>query len=118
LGLAGEVAHLTLGPSGGGALTNVSLFDQGLVQILQAAVTGLEPKSAYVLALADQPDGGGALQPLAAFMTNPAGSAIVNAAGPIRQLVQSSAPAPQRYLVIAPGRPGDTKAPVQLQKER
>ena len=30
--------------------TSVSLFDQGLIQILQAAVTGLEPKQLYVLA--------------------------------------------------------------------
>jgi hypothetical protein len=43
------------------------------------------------------------LQPLAAFMTNPAGSAIVNAAGPIRQIVDRSAVAAKRYLVIASG---------------
>lgn len=35
-------------------------------------------------------------------MTNPAGSAIVDAAGPIRQIVQASEAA-RRYLVIAPG---------------
>ena len=55
LGLAGQAAHLTLAPVGGGgaaAPTSVSLFDQGLVQILQAAVTGLQPKQPYVLALA------------------------------------------------------------------
>jgi hypothetical protein len=62
----------------------VSLFDQGLVQILEASVTGLAPKQAYVLALAETADGSGALQPLAAFTTNPAGAAIVNATGPIR----------------------------------
>jgi hypothetical protein len=33
-------------------------------------------------------------------MTNPAGSAIVNAVGPIRQIVQSSEKAERRYLVI------------------
>jgi hypothetical protein len=33
------------------ALTSVSLFDQGLAQVLQAAVTGLEPKQPYVLSL-------------------------------------------------------------------
>ena len=35
-----------------GAPTSVSLFDQGLVQVLQAAVTGLAAKTTYVLALA------------------------------------------------------------------
>ena len=51
------------------------------------------------------------LQPLAAFMTNPAGSAIVNAVGPIRQIVDQAAKADKRYLVIAAGEaamPGET----------
>ena len=55
--------------------------------------------------------GSGPLQPLAAFMTNPAGSAIVNAAGPIRQIVDQAAKADKRYLVIASGEaamPGET----------
>ena len=107
LGVAGHVAQLTLAPKDGStaakAPTSVSLFDQGLIQVLEASVTGLEPKQKYVLALADKPDGSGSLQPLAAFMTNPAGSAIVNAAGPIRQIVQEASEAARRYLVIAPG---------------
>ncbi|MEY9178942.1 YVTN family beta-propeller protein [Bradyrhizobium sp. USDA 326] len=114
LGVAGQVAHLALvskGDAGGGqAPTSVSLFDQGLIQVLQASVTGLQPRQKYVLALADHGDGSGPLQPLAAFMTNPAGSAIVNAAGPIRQIVDQSAAAAKRYLVIASGdaaMPGD-----------
>ncbi|MBR0972973.1 YncE family protein [Bradyrhizobium japonicum] len=107
LGIAGQVAHLALASKDaakdGKAPTSVSLFDQGLIQILQASVTGLRPKQKYVLALAERSDGGGPLQPLAAFMTNPAGSAIVNAAGPIRQIVDQSAAAAKRYLVIASG---------------
>ncbi len=42
-------------------------------------------------------------------MTNPAGAAIVNAVGPIRQAVSDAAPDQRRYLVIlagAPDRPG------------
>jgi len=107
LGVAGQVAHLTLaskdGAKDGTAPTSVSLFDQGLIQILQASVTGLQPKQKYVLALAEHGDGSGPLQPLAAFMTNPAGSAIVNVAGPIRQIVDQSAAEARRYLVIAAG---------------
>ncbi|NDL65236.1 hypothetical protein [Acerihabitans arboris] len=68
--------------------TTVTLFEQGLTQVLQAAVTGPQPKQGYVLALASRPDGSGSLQPLSAFMTNPAGAAIVNAIGPIRQIVR------------------------------
>ncbi|SEF09832.1 40-residue YVTN family beta-propeller repeat-containing protein [Rhizobiales bacterium GAS191] len=119
LGVAGQATHLRLASTaangeGVKALTSVSLFDQGLVQVLQASVTGLEPKKPYVLALATQPKGG-ELQPLAAFMTNPAGSAIVNAAGPIRQIVQSDAKAERRYLVIATGTAANLGAPVQAQ---
>ncbi len=107
LGVAGQVAHLALAPKEGAkdgkAPTSVSLFDQGLIQILQASVTGLQPKQKYVLALAEHEDGSGPLQPLAAFMTNPAGSAIVNATGPIRQIVNDPATSQRRYLVVAPG---------------
>jgi len=121
LDVAGRAAHLSLvpvasdGAAGDKAPTSVALFDQGLVQVLQASVTGLEPQRPYVLALSNRPDGGGVLQPLAAFITNPAGSAIVNALGPIRQIVQGEADVQRRYLVIAPGTSGQHGAPVQVQ---
>src|SRR6476661_8838320 len=63
LGVAGQVAHLALATrdkKDGKAPTSVSLFDQGLIQVLQASVTGLEPNQKYVLALADHVDGSGA----------------------------------------------------------
>ncbi|PSJ43417.1 YncE family protein [Allosphingosinicella deserti] len=116
LGLAGAAAHLKLVTLEGAVATSVTLFDQGLTQVLQAAVTGLAPKRAYVLALAEHGDGSGALQPLAKFMTNPAGSAIVNAVGPIRQLVSSEASVPRRNLVIAEGGDGASTKIVQVQQ--
>jgi YVTN family beta-propeller protein len=119
LGVAGQVAHLALAPKAEAKrekpLTSVALFDQGLIQVLQASVTGLEPKQRYVLALAGQADGSGPVEPLAAFMTNPAGAAIVNAAGPIRQIVQNSDKAGRRYLVIAPGDASKFGEAVQVQ---
>jgi YVTN family beta-propeller protein len=119
LGVAGQIAQLALAPKSAASdarrATNVSLFDQGLVQVLQAAVTGLEAKQRYVLALSAQADGGGTLQPLAAFMTNPAGSAIVNVVGPIRQIVLGSAASERRYLVIAPGDASKFGEAVQVQ---
>jgi len=119
LGIAGKVAQLGLAPKTGStygkAITSVSLFDQGLIQVLQASVIGLEPKQKYILALAERPDGSGALQPLAAFMTNPAGSAIVNADGPIRQIVQNAEEPERRYLVIAPGDAAEFGEAVQIQ---
>lgn len=118
LGVASQVSHVELAEQDqkdGKSPTSVSLFDQGLIQVLQASVTGLEPKQKYVLALADQADGGGSLQPLAAFMTNPAGSAIVNAVGPIRQIVQDPDKLRRRYLVVAPGDPTKFGKAVQVQ---
>ena len=123
LGVAGEAARLSLVPSAGrkpagGAEpppTSVSLFDQGLVQVLQAAATGLQPKHPYVLALSNRPNGKGELEPLAAFTTNPAGAAIVIAVGPIRQVVRGEHEIPRRYLTIVSGTPGQLGAPVQVQ---
>ncbi|MDQ0349650.1 YncE family protein [Ancylobacter vacuolatus] len=118
LGVAGQAAHLSLTKDGKAAdtpPTSITLFDQGLIQVLQASVTGLAPKTPHILALASQPDGTGTIEPLSAFMTNPAGSAIVNAAGPIRQIVQNEAEAQRRYLVIAEGTVAQPGAVVQRQ---
>lgn len=124
LGAAGNTAHLYLTAGNAGASasspppTSVALFDQGLLQVLQASVTGLEPKQPYILGLSDSPDGGGNIEALARFMTNPAGSAIVNALGQIREVVSVNAPQAQggrRYLVIAPVVDGKPGSPVQVQ---
>jgi len=114
-GTAAQSTQLRLSAPGGKPMTQVTLFDQGLVQILQAAVTGLQPKQPYVLALASQPDGKGKLEPIANFTTNPAGAAIVNTVGPIRQVVEVSTPETRRYLVIAPGSPERLEQVVQVQ---
>lgn len=128
LGVAGRATLLTLAavPDGkpsasANAPTSVTLFDQGLIQVLEASVTGLVPMQPYVLALAEREDGSGALQALASFTANPAGAAIVNAIGPIRQIVQADRGADRRFLVIAPqatstsGTPGAPGKPVQVQ---
>lgn len=118
LGLAAQAVHLTLDTVGslpGSLSTSVSLFDQGLTQVLQAAVAGLEPRKPYVLALAAQPDGSGEIEPLARFMTSPTGSAVVNAVGPIRQVVRDATGDRSRFLVIVPGTTTDYGPPVQIQ---
>jgi YVTN family beta-propeller protein len=121
LGVVGQAAHFTMqsvharGTAATGAPTSVTLFDQGLLQVLQASVTGLEPKQAYMLALATHADGSGALEGLSRFTTNPAGSAIVNTVGPIRQLVHDEPAGPRRYLVIATVSGTEAGTPVQIQ---
>jgi len=117
LGTAGGSIHLSLGaPGKDGTPTSVSLFDQGLTQVLQASITELQPGKPYLLALAEKPDGSGAVQPLSAFVANPTGSAIVNAVGPIRQVVQGDGKAGQRYLVITSNEGGKPGALQQIQK--
>jgi YVTN family beta-propeller protein len=118
LGVAGQAASLTLVPVGdskSNARTSVTLFDQGLIQVLQAAVTGVAPKQPHMLALAERPDGSGPLQPLANFVSNPAGAAIVNALGPIRQIVRADTAAARRYLVVVPVVDGQPGKPIQVQ---
>jgi len=78
LGVAGQAAHFSMvsvphrSTAGAKAPTSVTLFDQGLVQVLEAAVTALEPKQPYVLALASHADASGVIEPLASFVTNTA----------------------------------------------
>jgi YVTN family beta-propeller protein len=104
--------QLVLVDAGARPATHVTLFDQDFVQILQATVTGLQPKQPYVLGLSSDPKGAGPLVPLATFIANPAGAAIVNAVGPIRQYLDS---VPKRYLVITEGTPAQLGNPVQVE---
>src|SRR3984885_15083996 len=121
LGVAGKSDQLLLAPPGTKpgekAPTSVSLSDQGLVQVRPPAATGLDPGKPYVLALSDEPSGTGTLESLQGFMTNPAGSAIVNAIGPIRQVVRGEDEEHRRYLVIAPGTADAHGAVVQVELE-
>lgn len=119
LGIAGQAAHLQLKSVGAAenaqAMTTVSLFEQGITQVLQASATGLEPKQPYLLALSSRADGSGELEPLTRFMTNPAGAAIVNAVGPIRQIVDARHADERRYLVIAKSDDSHQGSVVQVQ---
>lgn len=53
----------------------MTINNQGLVDILEAALTELEAKHSYMLtlALANEPDGKDELKSLASFPTNPRG---------------------------------------------
>jgi hypothetical protein len=115
LGIAGQSAELWLVPpdskTEAKAPTSVSLSEQGLVQVLEAAVTGLEPGKPYLLALASEPSGTGVLEPLQGFMTNPAGAAVVSAIGPIRQLVRGGDKGSRATLSFFPALPRPTGPP-------
>jgi len=112
LGQAAGKVQLTLAGTG---RSEVTLFDQGQVQVLQAAVSGLAPKTSYVLGLSKRADGKG-LQPIAKFMTSPSGSAVVNSVGPLREIVSGPSRDERRYLAIAAGDPAAIGAIVQVQQ--
>ncbi len=116
LGIAGAASHLKLAGATNSTFTTVSLFDQGLTQILQAAVAGLEPVKPYILALTANPDGSGRIEPIAQFTTNQAGAQVVNTVGPVRQIVDpSDAREQRRYLAIIAVENGRLGRPAQLQ---
>jgi YVTN family beta-propeller protein len=119
---AGLAAHLFMGTPGTlarEAPTSVTLNNQGLIDLLQAAVTGLKPKTPYILALVDDREHPNTdFQPLTRFNTNPAGAAIVNTLGPLRHVVVGpSGQNERRYLVIFPAEVGGKLKPVQIQLE-
>jgi hypothetical protein len=91
-------------------------YVEGLTQVLEAVVTGLAPKQPYVLALAEQPDGGCVRTPLAAFSTNPArGNRQRGRADPANR--SGRGPKQRRYLVIMPAGEGSAPAQVQTPKQ-
>ncbi len=112
LATASQKVELTLSGQG---RTQVTLFDQGQLQILQAAAAGLAPTTNYILALSSTADGAGVIEPLVSFTTNIAGAAIVIAAGPLRRIGAGVGPDVRRYLVIRSMPPDTANANVQLQ---
>ena len=120
LGSFGQAVHLFMGATGSAASTaptTVTLNYQGPLDLLEAAVTGLQPNTSYTLGYVPNlaaPDQD--FQPLSTFMTNAAGAQIVESIGPLRQVVAGTPqPGDQRFLEILPA--GATQ-PVQVQLQQ
>jgi YVTN family beta-propeller protein len=117
LGSAGEAAHLVLTDMRGNARSTVAVNNQGLTDLFEAAVTGLEPGTTYTISLASNPDGGGLREPLATFKANPAGAAIVTGITQLRAMISSDAGAgTRRYLVITQNTSISDGTVVQVQR--
>jgi YVTN family beta-propeller protein len=111
-------------------LSSVTLNPQGpYADSLEAALTHLQPGQRYVLALTNNKDGSGDLEPIASFMGGPDGAAGVAVLGPFRSMLlrgssRSSWPKKQsgqvRFLAVAalPGSGEDSRvgAVVQVQQ--
>jgi hypothetical protein len=117
----GQSLHLYMGSPGSSAAkapTTVTLNYQGPLDLLEAAVTGLQPYTSYTLGYApDLADPANNFQALSAFTTNAAGAQIVESMGPLRQVVAGTPqPGDQRFLEIVPTG-GTQPAQVQLQSQ-
>ena len=98
------------------------------MDLLQAAVTGLQPMANYQLALAEHRSNPyGELEPIVAFTTNAAGAAIVDTLDPLRHVVAVPAEpsdrrraeeSDRRYLVIVPASASSDNEPLQVQLEQ
>jgi YVTN family beta-propeller protein len=120
LGNSGLAAHLVMGSPGSRAQnppTTVAVNNQGLIDLLELAVTGLNPNSTYQLVLAENnSEPYGKMQPLAQFKTNPAGAMVVVTLGPLKKILTGEDGAQsQRYLAIVPIEKGVQGLPVQVQ---
>jgi len=109
LGVAGQALHIEmLPPAGAGtnARATVAINSLGVIDLLQIAVTGLQPGQEYQLFLVDsltKPDA--SRVGLAKFKTWPNGAGIAQAIGPLRTVVGATESAAakqpeQRYLVL------------------
>ena len=124
VGSYGQAVHLYMGTPGSSASTasptSVTLNYQGPLDLLEAAVTGLQPMTSYTLGYAPNPqDPTYNFQALSTFMTNPAGSQIVESIGPLRQVLGGTAQGDdRRSLVIVPTNDNTEPAQVQLQSQQ
>ena len=111
LGEAGKAAHLALAaPEGSSspAQATVSVNALGLVDLLQIAVSGLQPQQTYRLWLVTSRTAPyGQKQELATFKTNVAGAQIAQVIGPFRQVLTTKSAGPDelskpRFLLLTP----------------
>jgi YVTN family beta-propeller protein len=123
LGQAGEVIKIELkavpGTSSPKSSATVAVNSLGLLDLLEIAVSGLQPKSQYTLLLSDtnQPPFRNSV-PLTTFVTWPDGAGVAQAIGPLRKVVsQKSELGPnapkRRYLIVSPAR--DISNPVLIE---
>lgn len=107
---AGKAAHLTLiAPEGIGssAHATVSVNSLGPLDLLQMAVSGLNPGQMYRLSLVTARTAPyGQKEELAVFKTNLAGAQVVQTLGPFRQVLTSESEkteaTKQRFLLVTP----------------
>jgi len=109
LGIAGNTARLHLEAAGSSlpnAQASVAVNWLGLLDLVQIAAENLMPMSQYQVSLAEPGDASEKIEPLAVFTTNPDGSGIVQAIGPLKTLAAeagtSASEASRQFLIVTP----------------
>jgi YVTN family beta-propeller protein len=116
LGVATSALHIELVPPGNSESTaraSVSINSLGLIDNLQIAATGLEPKKKYRLVLV----GGSQPQELVMFNAGIGGTAIAQTFGPLKQVVAPSTKAPTMKLEVTSGDVGKDDVILQQSAE-
>jgi YVTN family beta-propeller protein len=124
LGQAADITKIELkavtGTASPGPSATVAVNSLGLLDMLEIAVSGLQPKSRYTLFLSDtnQPPFKNP-EPLTTFVTWPDGAGVAQAIGPLKKAVTSGAQSgpeslKRRYLMVSPA--NDTSNPVLIER--
>jgi DNA-binding beta-propeller fold protein YncE len=109
LGVAGNIARLHLEAAARSlpnAQASVAVNSLGQLDLVEVAAANLMPRSQYQLNLTKSGDASGKLEPLAVFMTQPDGSAVVQAIGPLKTLAAeagiSASESSRQFLTVTP----------------
>jgi YVTN family beta-propeller protein len=109
LGVAGITARLHLEAAASSlpnAQASVAVNSLGLLDLVEVAAVNLMPTSQYQLNLTESADASEKLEPLAVFTTQPDGSAIVQAIGPLKTLAAeagtSVSASSGQFLIVTP----------------
>jgi len=104
LGEAGNVARLHMEAAGTSlpqAQASIAVNSLGLLDLVQIAASGLEPKTQYQVYLAESSQSPfGKLEPLAILKTNSDGAGTVQSIGPLKTLATAQTDSRQRFLII------------------
>lgn len=105
LGEAANIARLVLEGAtkeSADARASVAVNSVGLLDLIQIAASGLEPKTRYQVCLADAPRAPyGKVDPLSVLTTNSDGAGIVQSVGPMKSLAPvESAAVVRRFLIV------------------
>jgi hypothetical protein len=102
------------------ASATVAVNSLGALDLLQVAVSGLQPKTQYTVSLSDTNQAPFKnLTPLATFTTWQDGGGVAQAIGPLKKIVTGDGQlgqdtAKRRYVIVSPA--GDVSNPVLIQK--